>query len=86
MNKLMKRTLSILTVIAMLLACLPVLSFAEDIPSIGIGGGMNGTLSPDWNVEIMVVIRTKKIVGVRSGSVIFRNCWNFPAPSSEADS
>ncbi len=50
---LMKRTLSILTVIAMMLACLPV-SASADIPSIGIGGGMNGSLSPDRNVEILV--------------------------------
>ena len=50
---LMKRTLSILTVIAMMLACLPV-SASADISSIGIGGGLNGTLSPDRDVEIMV--------------------------------
>ena len=54
MNKLLKRTLSILTAIAMMLACLPVLSFADDIPTIGIGGGTSGTLSPERNVEIMV--------------------------------
>ena len=53
MNNLMKRTLSILTVIAMMLACLPV-SASADISSIGIGGGLNGTLSPDRDVEIMV--------------------------------
>ncbi len=54
MNKLMKRMLSLLAVIMMILAGVPVFTSADDIPSIGIGGGMNGSLSPDRNVEILV--------------------------------
>ena len=31
-------------------------------------------------------MRLKKMVGVSMGMVIFQNCWNLDAPSSEADS
>ena len=54
MNNLLKRTLSILTVIAMMLAVLPASALSDDFPAIAVGGGVSGTLSPDSAVEIMV--------------------------------
>ena len=55
MNNLMKRVISVLTAIVMMMACLPISVSADDkIPQISVGGGMNGTLSPDRAVEIEV--------------------------------
>jgi hypothetical protein len=38
----------------------------------------------DWNPWMICSTRLKKMIGVSSGSVMLRNCRNFPAPSMAA--
>jgi hypothetical protein len=46
----------------------------------------NTSVKYAWNEAMMPMIRLKKMIGLRSGSVTWRNRANAPAPSIEAAS